>query len=294
MSIKSLNPKEIVSEVPATTPGPRPGDFPLRSPQSRAAVRLMLASRKPRFTEYDQDAITIYREVAFCRFGYQASPSSWDLQSNPVYKHGQALSFKLHPIMPAHLNEHSKRSTPQSREFELAFGREPESGDVLRYEHVAAMYDPRLIEAKCQIFTDAWERRLPDWPCPQKFDSGCLFVRTLNRVAGEARDEETWVQDEAVQPKAIWREFERYIKWLALGKPNGLRIGPLNLCLDDIPTIPALTFRGVGPRELWSGRIENQHCCRSSTPEELEKPDPEPRDGLLKKLQDIGLRIRSD
>jgi hypothetical protein len=273
---------------PATV---RPGDFPLGSLQSRAAARAMLLEReKPRLTQYDQDALTIYSNVSASyspRCGWHAQPNGWDLQGNPVYERGWELRQKCHPIIPAHLDEHLKRWTRESGQFELAFGREPECGDILRYEQVARINDSRLIETHCYVFTEAWNRQLPELPCPKKFEGGRLFIRSVRRV--QSQQEEAWVDNIDVQPKAIWREFERYIKWLALGRPNGLRLGPLALPLEDIPTIPALTFFGVGPREEVGGFIENKHRCRPSTEKELQGPDPEPIDGLLKALGDAGV-----
>jgi hypothetical protein len=138
--------------------------------------------------------------------------------------------------------------------------------------------------------TKLWERRMHGLPIPKRVENGRLFIRSVRRYQG--KDEEAWVEDIDVQPNAIWREFERYIKWLALGKPNGQAMGPLNLSLEDIPTIPALTFLGVGPREECGGFVFNKHRCRPSTDEELAQPDPEPTGGLLKEIADLRDRKR--
>jgi hypothetical protein len=63
-----------------------------------------------------------------------------------------------------------------------------------------------------------------------------------------------------------------------------MALGPLNLSLDEIPTIPALTFLGVGPREECGGFVKNKHRCRPSTRKELDTPEPEPTGGLLELL----------
>src|SRR5947209_7717075 len=138
MSSKALNAKNHGESVSATSSGPHPAAYPLGSPQSRAAARAMLARRKPVLTGYDKDTLTIYHGVRCLlspRIGWQAQPDWFSLSGNPIYEHGQALSFKLHPIIPSHLDERGKRWTLASSEFELGFGREPEPGDILRYEH---------------------------------------------------------------------------------------------------------------------------------------------------------------
>jgi hypothetical protein len=112
-------------------------------------------------------------------------------------------------------------------------------------------------------------------------EGGRLFIHGVRHIPGEGLDEEVWVENIDVQPQAIWREFERHIKWLALGKPNGLRIGPLDLSLDEIPTIPALTFEGVGPREQCGGIVEEKHRCRAATEEEMRHPEIEPPKGSV-------------
>ncbi len=294
MSIKPLNGKNNREVSSATPSRPSPADFPLGSPQSRAAARAMLEKRmNPRRSEYDEDALTIYRGVAYLtspRTGWQVKPSSWELRGNTIYERGQDLSFAISPIIPSHLDERGQRWTPESSEFEIGFGREPQPGDILRYEHVALLHHPEFLEVDCHIFTEAWNRRMPGLPCPKKVESGRLFIRSVRRYQG--KDEEDWVEDIDVQPKAIWREFERYIKWLALGKPKGLKMGPLNLSLEDIPTIHALTFLGVGPREECGGFVYNKHRCRPSTEEERAQPDPEPTGGILKEIADLSRRKR--
>jgi hypothetical protein len=252
------------------------------SPEQRAIARMLAQQRtaKPKLSQFDEDALTIYVEMSF--LGYGLAPGLRGIKNTAIYARGEALSAILRgPIIPSHLDEHLKRSTPESRQFEQAFGHEPKAGDILRYQHVALLNHPDLIEAQCCLFTEAWQRQLPELLCPKRVEGGRLFIHSVRHIPSEGRDEETWVENIDVQPQAIWREFERHIKWLALGKPNALRLGPLDLSLDEIPTIPALTFLGVGPRERYGGIVENQHRCRPATEEEMQRPEIEPPKGSV-------------
>ncbi len=72
------------------------------------------------------------------------APSCHDIEATAAYKRGRELRNVLYgPIIPAHLDEHIKRYTRASGEFELVFGREPKAGDMLRYEEVLVMHSIR-------------------------------------------------------------------------------------------------------------------------------------------------------
>lgn len=75
--------------------------------------------------------------------------------------------------------------------------------DVLRYEEVEELHAPEMYERKFRLFREAWERRLPEFPCPLKFQNGKLYLRS-------SQSEEAWIEDEKhwVEPRWIWREIE--------------------------------------------------------------------------------------
>jgi len=54
-----------------------------------------------------------------------------------------------------------------------------------------------------------------------------------------------------------------------------------------MPTIPAIMFLEIGRRESY-GRVERKHLFRPATDEELQQPEREPDDGILKLLKDAG------
>src|SRR5271157_4536084 len=98
-------------------------------------------------------------------------------------------------------NKHLKRYTRASGEFELAFGREPKPGDILRYKHVAQMHSPGIHADHFGKIIAAWERQLPHLTCPLKFEEW----RLLRRLKPEKRgDESKWEEDITIQPEVRW------------------------------------------------------------------------------------------
>jgi hypothetical protein len=150
-----LHGKENRVEVPATQLSP--ADFPLGSPQSRAAARALLLAKAPRIapaTQFDEDALAIYSAMSY--LDATMAPTYHDVEPTTAYIRGQELRDAVYgPIIPAHLDEHLKRYTRASGEFELAFGREPKAGDVLRYEHVALMHSSETTH----VNSDALSKR---------------------------------------------------------------------------------------------------------------------------------------
>ena len=116
--------------------------------------RLQLSPRPVFSRQFDDDALAIYNCKAY--LNARMEPSYRDVEATAIYARGQALRDRLHgPIIPCHRDAHHKRYTRASGEFELAFGREPNEGDILRCQHVALMHSPenysihfgKLIEA---------------------------------------------------------------------------------------------------------------------------------------------------
>lgn len=152
------------------------------------------------------------------------------------------------PIIPAYLDEHIKRYTRASGEFEFAFGREPKPGDILRYEHLAQMHSPEVHTIHFGKLIDAWQRQLPDLTCPLKFEDGRLFRRHTPEKRGE---ESKWKEDITIQPDVRWLEIPEVFS---------------HTDFEAMLTIPAVTFQGVGGVK---------HQCIPATDEELERPQAE-------------------
>jgi hypothetical protein len=264
------------------------------SAESRAIARMLAQQRTapPKLSQYDEDARLIYGEMSGSGFGLPCgctlTPGSWDIRNTAVYARGKEVSEMLRgPIIPAHLNEHHKRFTRASRQFEICFGREPVAGDVLHFHQVALVEHPDLTEITTNWFIQAWDRRLAELPCPVKFENGRLFKRVIQGRPGSIPQ---WVEDISVQPQAIWLEIEKDIKWRELGMPLHQSAEALGLSLEAVPTIPAITFLGVEPEtNPHSGMTENKHRYRAATEEEIERPEIEPPKGSV--LAVLKLRI---
>jgi hypothetical protein len=152
------------------------------------------------------------------------------------------------PIIPACLDEHIKRYTRASGEFELAFGREPKAGDMLRYEEVLVMHSIENYARQLGRMIEAWQRQLPHLTCPLKFEDGRLLRRlTLERRGAEPK----WEEDIRIQPE---------VRWLKIPEVSA------NTDFETMSTISALVFLGVA---------EVKHQCRPATEEDLVRTQAE-------------------
>ena len=156
------------------------------------------------------------------------------------------------PVIPAHLDEHLKRYTRASGEFELAFGLEPKAGDMLRYEHVALMHSPEIYTSHFARAVEAWGRQLPHLTCPLKFEGGQLF----RRLRPERRSEEAkWEEDTRIQPEDRWLSIPEVIANTDFDPDSG-----------GLLTVPAIVFLGV---------VGTKHQCRPATAEEWRRAGAE-------------------
>jgi len=209
--------------------------------------RLQLSPR-PRFSrQFDDDALAIYNSEAY--LDATMEPSYHDIESTAIYARGQTLRDKLYgPIIPCHLDDHHKRYTRASGEFELAFGREPKEGDMLRYEHLALMHSPENHAIHFGKLIEAWQRQLPELTCPLRFEGGRLFRRHRPEMRGVG---------------AKWEEcagIQGVKRWFAIPEVFA------NSAIEASAPILAVVFLGV---------VGGRHQCRPGTAEELQRTDPE-------------------
>jgi hypothetical protein len=145
---KTLKPLGHRSKPGATDSLPRPGDFPLGSPESRAVARAML-QRKTALSPYDEDCYVLYSCTT--HLSGHAKPDSHWLERTPPYIRGREVSDALFgPIIPCHLDPEYPHRTMASIFFEAIHRRVPHPGDVLRYEEVANLcerYVKRILPA---------------------------------------------------------------------------------------------------------------------------------------------------
>jgi len=202
--------------------------------------------------QFDDDALTIYRGMPY--LNGTTFPSYDKVQPTEIYARGRELHEKRYGrIIPAHLDPHLKRCTLASAEFEFVFEREPEAGDLLRFEHVGALHSPQVNACYFCEFIAAWERQLSHLDCPLKFEEDALF----KRVPPEHRMEDArWVQDPSIEPAEKW--------WGIEGEVNR-RLGVSTLMAD---TVIAVVFLGVSA-------TDGKHQCRPATKEEMQQSETE-------------------
>ena len=202
----------------------------------------------PRYShQFDDDALSLYNLVFY--LDATMEPTYHEVEPTAIYARGQALRDKLYgPIIPCHLDDHHKRYTRASGEFELAFGREPKAGDMLRCEHVAAMHSPGNYAIHFRKMFEAWQRQLPELTCPLRFEGERLSRRLIPERRGE-------------EPK--WKEYAEFHwaqRWFAIPEVFA------NSDIRGSETVLAVVFLGV---------IGGRHQCRPATDEELQKLDLE-------------------
>ena len=243
MSAKSLRGKDNRNLLGATNISP--ADFPLGSPESRAAARAILGSAN-RLSQTDEDALTLYSLAVYVN--KRTSPSSDDLENTGIYRRGKELHLRQYgPPLMTHQDPHHLRLTTASLNFEIVFGREPRADDVLSFaqlrEWQAAHPDGRDIGIKW--FIEAWERQLPEMPCPLKQQDGRLFYR-LNTTYSNGIE---WEEQVPRPTEYDWQQIEKEALNKSYGELNGEPRPPIS----TIPTIPAVTFMGV---------VNGKHRCR--------------------------------
>lgn len=209
--------------------------------------RRQLPPRPSHSVQFDEDALTIYSAMVY--LDATMAPSYHDVEPTTVYARGSALRNALYgPIVPAHLDEHLKRYTRASGEFELAFAREPKAGDMLRYQDVERMHSPENYSNHFGHVVQAWQRQLPQLTCPLKFEDGRLFRRLSAARRGE---EARWEEDCRIHPWVRWLEIPEVLS---------------NTDMEAMLTIQAVVFLGV---------VGVRHQCRPATDEELQQPETE-------------------
>jgi hypothetical protein len=186
---------------------------------------------------FDEDALTIYSVMSY--LDATMEPTYHEVEPTVAYLRGQELRDALYgPIIPASLDEHLKRYTRASGEFELAFGHEPKAGDILRLEHVARIHSSENYAREFGRVIDAWQRQLPQITCPLKFEDGHLFRRLRPNRLGEMP---AWEEDLRIQPEE---------RWLSIREVQS------NTDFEAMTTTSAVVFLGV---------VGVKHQCRPVT-----------------------------
>lgn len=206
--------------VTATDSGPRPGDFPIGSPESRAAARALISARGPKLTRYDRDCMEVVSITRLLHAG--AWPSYSEMEKLSVWQRGWEL-VRSTVGFPKFLEAMRQIGAGKlckcpfaSCEFASAHGREASAGDILRWTDLK----PSIKIEQVNKWRTIWERRVPEYPFPFKYQTGFLFVRVAEYVLREP-DTRTiagfapvwhdvpqfrwsWIEDEALGSRDRW------------------------------------------------------------------------------------------
>ena len=225
----------------ATHSGPKPGNYPLGSMESRAAARAMLAAQEPSFSEEETYAFVLYEGVSF-RVTARMIPDYHDLEGLEIYKLGRKVYEAIYgEIVPMHLNPAAQRGTAASLAFELTFHREPEAGDVLHFSDVKAHHSEDVDRMRAVV--DVWNLRVANLHCPFRVEGGRLLCRMK---PGRAGQEPYWEED--------YRTAE-YDWWLIECDALAERAGSFP-SEGYSPTLSSVEFVGV---------VDGQHRCRAGS-----------------------------
>jgi hypothetical protein len=131
------------------------------------------------------------------QFDATMDPTYHELEPMAIHTKGREVYERRHGAkIPFHLSDHATRSTNASYEFELAFGREPDAGDMLRCYHVGRIvHNPEISSVQFDRLFETWRRQLPRVICPLKFEKDQLFKRLKS---GD------WEEDVTIGAQAKW------------------------------------------------------------------------------------------
>ena len=192
MNAKHVNRNSIRLAQAAT--GISPADFPIGSLESRAAARVLLekAGRtKPRLSEYEEDALTIYRHAQL--LGRNVCPIFGDVAETAVYRRGQELAKRPSEVSADEINAADDGIDWMEQTINNAFGR----AGLPRLAYPPAIRKQAVLftahRALLLIFQQAWERQLPELSFPIKTEiegnDGRLYLRQTSGAWLEEKDE---------------------------------------------------------------------------------------------------------
>jgi hypothetical protein len=243
-----------------------PADFPIGSLESRAAARALLdqvVRMKPKLSQYDKDALTLYGGEVL--LNARMSPDGSDLEKTGAFARGRELHDQLQcpAVSSSSLESHSMAFGM----FEHAFGRTPKPGDILRYKTVQITQCAAITNLWFERFIAAWGRQIPEKPCPLRVENGRFFLRLNPRL----NNGQEWEEDTSHSPERYWCCIESEARG-----PDAKLPEP-----KDMPTIAGVVFLDV---------LEGERRWRAATERELEEAWIEPTGGILGVLAKAAMR----
>ena len=217
-------------------------DVRFGSPESRSIARNILqpANQRSPLSQDEYDCLYLYTRSCLLL----DRPEAEDLKRTPAYVYGQKIRERIWGPLPKEDNTEVETPKMSIVLFEVAFHRGPRAGDILRFEDVQRIsVNDRLALEK---FIGAWERQIPEMPCPLRMDGEQVF-RHASKTHNDdwrrpANDGVEWEEATEFSAEEGWRIVEReaFNGWAKDRKINDLR--PSAHC-------SAVVFLGLGDRE---------------------------------------------
>ena len=177
-----------------------PADYPLGSPQSRAAARA-LVSQRTTLSPADSDALTLYTAR-----NWLSTQELRPLEATAVYQRGKELHLRLFGTTGDEYDGDDplwQRKDRTQRAFEFVFHRDPKPGDILRSSELIECWRSGVL-ADFSAIIAAWERSLPGLPCPLRVEDGRVLFRHNLAFTGQPPE---WSESFASQAPHVWWSF---------------------------------------------------------------------------------------
>jgi hypothetical protein len=106
------------------------------------------ARNKPRLSEYDEDALTLYRSISLMTS--RMTPNYQDVEQTEIYRHGREIA------------SHMNRTRPHEKAADILARRE--------------LTWPQFCRWRLARFREAWERRLPELHFRSRSKATVFFI----------------------------------------------------------------------------------------------------------------------
>ena len=158
-----------------------PADYPLGSPESRAAARALVSERTA-LSPADSDALTLYNAR-----NWLSTQELRPLEATTVYRRGKELHLRLFGTTGDEYEGDDplcQRRDRAQRAFEFVFHRDPKSGDTLCESELIECWRRGLL-ADFSAIIAAWQRSLPGLSCPLRIENRRILFRRSPAFIGQ-------------------------------------------------------------------------------------------------------------
>jgi hypothetical protein len=193
-----------------------PADYPLSSPESRAAARA-LVSQRTALSPADRDALNLYN----ARY-WLSTQELRPLEATAVYQRGNELHLRLFGSTGDEYEGDDplcQRRDRTLRAFEFVFHRDPKPGDILRASELIECWHGRVLATFEELIT-AWQRSLPGLPCPLRIEDRRILFRRTAAFTGQPSE---WSEAFVSKAAHVWWSL---VEEEATGEANRYPEGP--------------------------------------------------------------------